>query len=253
MDSLGTVDKAVDVLLALHAAPAPQGVSALGRTLGLPRSSTHRLLATLARRGLVERDPEGRYRPGITLVALGVGVLERDPLWRAARPLLEAEAQALGETVFLVAPRAGRLLVLDKVEGTGFLRAAPQVGAEVPVHATAVGKLFLAFAPERVGVAPGAALQRFTPQTLRSRRALAEAVAAARASGWAENRDEWVEGLYVVAAPIRVRDEMRAALAVAAPTPRMRELGAATVARRTCAAALRIGTRLEAGEDEVGS
>ena len=64
----------------------------------------------------------------------------------AARPVLESEAAAIGETVFLVAARANKLVVLDKVEGTGFLRAAPQVGSEVPIHATAVGKLFLAFA-----------------------------------------------------------------------------------------------------------
>ena len=50
VESLGTVDKAVDVLFALHGAARPQGVTALARSLGLPKSSTHRLLATLARR-----------------------------------------------------------------------------------------------------------------------------------------------------------------------------------------------------------
>ena len=77
----------------------------------------------LGRRGLVERDASGRYRPGMGLVALGLGALGREPVVAAARPLLEADAAELGETVFLVGARAGRLIVLDKgrvvSDGTG--------------------------------------------------------------------------------------------------------------------------------------
>ena len=51
----GTVDKAIDILFHLHGSSEAQGVSAIGRALGLPKSSAHRLLATLARRDLVER------------------------------------------------------------------------------------------------------------------------------------------------------------------------------------------------------
>jgi len=243
MESLGTVDNAVDVLFALHAEPAAKGVTALSRVLGLPKSSTHRLLATLARRGLVERSEGGRYRPGIGLVALGLGALEREPLCAAARDVLEQQAAALGETVFLVAARAGRLVVLDKAEGTGFLRAAPRVGAVVPAHATAVGKLYLGFAPEQLELPPGEA-ERFTAHTLRSRRAIARAAREARDAGHAENRDEWIDGLSVVAVAIFARGELRGALAVAASTPRMQELGD-TALRRARDAAERIAARLE--------
>ena len=164
MESLSTVEKAVELLYHLHESPAPQGVTAIGRALGVPKSSAHRLLTALCRRGLVEQDGRGRYGPGIGLVALGLGALEREPVVAAARPVLEQEADALGETFFLVGARAGRLVVLDKAEGSGFLRAAPRVGSSVPVHATASGKLFLAFAPEALAPAPEA-LERFTPRT----------------------------------------------------------------------------------------
>jgi len=96
MEAQSTVEKAVDVLFHLHAEPHACGVTAIGRTLGLSKSSTHRLLTALSRRGLVEKDDRGRYRPGIGLVALGVGALDREPVVAAARPILEAEAQALG-------------------------------------------------------------------------------------------------------------------------------------------------------------
>src|SRR4029077_15223372 len=85
--SAATVEKAIDVLFHLHERVEPWGVSELSRALRLPKSSVHRLLVSLRRRGLVESDERGRYRPGIVLVALGLGVLEREPLVVAARPV----------------------------------------------------------------------------------------------------------------------------------------------------------------------
>ncbi len=238
-----TVDKALDVLFHLLSEPSPVGVSSVGRSLGLPKASAHRLLASLQRRDLVEQDESGRYRPGFGLVALGLGALDREPLVAVARPILEEESASLGETTFLVAPRAGALRVLDKVEGTGFLRAAPRVGEKVPSHATAVGKLFLA---EDAGLVAGSApLERFTNRTPRNRKELFRATRRAAELGWAHNRDEWIEGLSVVAAPVSSRGRVLAAIAVATSTPRMDALGPEKVARRAISAAGRIRRRLE--------
>jgi DNA-binding IclR family transcriptional regulator len=241
------VEKALDVLFHLHGAGA-SGVSAIARALALPKSTTHRLLASLGRRGLVERDEQGRYRPGLRLVALGLGVLDREPVVAAARPELEAEARASGETLFLAAARGGRIVVLDKVEGTGFLRASPRVGEEVPVAVTATGRLHLAFAAESVA----AAAAQSTPKGVEARQVLAREVARARRRGWAQNREEWLPGLAVVAAPILVRgaagagpERLAAVVALAAPTVRLPAAHAERVARRVVAAARRIGATLE--------
>lgn len=247
MDASTSVEKALDVLFHLHGAGAA-GVSAIARALDLPKSTTHRLLASLGRRGLVEQDEQGRYRPGLRLVALGLGVLDREPVVAAARPELEAEARASGEALFLAAARGGRLVVLDKVEGTGFLRASPRVGEEVPVAVTATGRLHLAFAPESVA----AAAAQSTPKGVEARQALAREVAQARRRGWAQNREEWLPGLAVVAAPILVRgaagagaERLAAVVALAAPTVRLPATHTERVARRVVAAARRIGATLE--------
>jgi IclR family acetate operon transcriptional repressor len=243
LDATSSIEKALDVLF--HVAGAGSaGVSEIARALALPKSTAHRLLAALGRRGLVERDAGGRYKPGLRILALGLGVLEREPVVAAARPVLESEAEAIGETLFLTAARAGRIVVLDKAEGTGFLRAAPRVGSEVPVHATAVGKLQLAFAPGDVAL-PEGAWPRFTPRTPTSRRALEREVARARKRGWAENREEWMEGLVVVAAPVIAAGRMQATLALAALSVRLPAAKTERVAKRLVAAADRIGARLE--------
>jgi DNA-binding IclR family transcriptional regulator len=261
VESLSTVEKAVDLLYLLHESSGPQGVTAIGRALGVPKSRAHRLLTALSRRGLVEQDGRGRYGPGIGLVALGLGALEREPVVAAARPVLEQEAEALGETFFLVGSRAGRLVVLDKAEGNGFLRAAPRVGSSVPIHATAAGKLYLAFAPDALARSD-APLEPFTPRTAADAATLAREVTLARKRGWAANREEWIPGLAVLAAPVwmqavgtqaaRMRApamtagaRLAAVVAVAAPAPRMRTLGESEVAKRTLAAAARIAARLE--------
>ena len=241
-DVSGTVEKALDILFHLHEMPEPQGVTAIGRALGMPKSSAHRLLAALGKRGLVEQDVRGRYQIGIALIALGLGALNREPIAALARSVLEEQAAVIGETFFLVVARAGRLVVLDKVEGNGFLRAAPQIGSMVPVHATAVGKLYLAFAPQLLSSDAG--MERFTDKTLINRESLANTVATTRSTGWASNFEEWIPGLSVLAAPILPAGRMLGAVALAAAAPRITELGIDFLARRVVDAADRITARL---------
>jgi DNA-binding IclR family transcriptional regulator len=246
MEALTTVEKAIDVLFHLHGESGARGVTEISRALGAPKSTTHRLLSALNRRDLLEKDDRGRYRPGVGLMALGLGALDREPVVAAARAVLEAEAHALEETVFLVAARAGRIVVLDKSEGSGFLRAAPRVGAAVPVHATAVGKLYLAFGEGAIAM-PRGALERFSEQTVSDVASLKVEIAHSAERGYAESIDEWIPGLSVVAAPVldaTSGERMLAALAVAAPTPRMRSLGVAAIGQRAIAAAGRIAARL---------
>jgi IclR family transcriptional regulator, acetate operon repressor len=236
-----TVDKAIDVLFHLHEKAEPMGVSELGRSLDLPKSSAHRLLVSLRRRGLVERDERGRYRTGIGLLALGLGVLEREPLVAAARPVLEAAAEELGETFFVVAARSGKLTVLDKVEGTGFVRAAPRVGSVIPTQVTAVGKLYLAHTPDALSEAERkrSGGRSVAPATLERE------LAAVRRRGYAENLGEWIEGMFVLAAPVFAHGRMVGAVATALSITRAERLDRKEVATVVMGAATRAGARLE--------
>jgi DNA-binding IclR family transcriptional regulator len=251
--SAATVEKAIDVLFHLHERAEPWGVSELSRALKLPKSSVHRLLTALRRRGLVEHDERGRYRPGIVLLALGLGVLEREPLVIAARPVLEAAAGELNETFFVVAARAGTLTVLDKVEGKGFLRAAPHVGQTIPVEGTAVGRLYLALAPTALQV--GAALPKLPARTGKTRQVAASDAAKQGASGerelalvrrrgYAENVAGWIEGLAVYAGPVFLRTRMVGAIAVALPTPRLTQIDRKVVIESVVRAAGQVSARM---------
>jgi DNA-binding IclR family transcriptional regulator len=162
----------------------------LAPEVGLPKPTLHRLLASLVAHDLVEQGVDGRYGLGIGLVRLGLSAQSLDPLVRVAHAELERAALDFGETFFLVKARGGRLFVIDKVESTGVLRAAPSVGAEVPVETTASGRLYLGLQPEALSA------------TVRSSSALTSAVQKAVAQGYDTNEGEWITGLTVVAAPV---------------------------------------------------
>lgn len=251
MQSLASIDKAIEILFYLRGVPGGCGVTSIGRALDMPKSSVHRLLSALLRRGLVEQTEAGRYRCGVGLLALGLGVLDQEPLVVGGHPVLEEVAGRLGETLFLVGARAGVLHVLDKVEGQGFLRAAPQIGSEVPVHATAVGKAYLAFAPDVLADPGSQGHEAFTEATLVDPGKLEAELGRIRESGVAWNQEEWIPGLFVVAAPVWLTGRMLGAVAVALPSSRRSDLGVAFLEREVQKAADRIGGRL-CGQDVNG-
>lgn len=241
MAGAATVEKALDVLFHLHDAGTALGLSEIGRALDLPKSSCHRLLAALVRREIVERDHAGRYRPGLALLSLGLGAQAREPVVLAARPVLEAKAAALDETVFVVAMRRQTLRVLDKVEGSGFLRAAPGVGDVIPSDVTAAGKLYRAMGEldESAGQPTADGDGDWAIDVVRR--------------GYATNRDAWIDGLSVLAVPIwqylggGANRRLVATLALAAASTRFERLGEKRIARQLLAAADEVSARLGTG------
>lgn len=238
MERAGTVDKAVRVLEALQRAGGSVALSELSTATGMPKPTLHRLLGSLMAHELVEQDGQARYALGVGLVRLGLSALATDPFVRVARGELERAAKSFGETFFLVGARAGRLVVLDKVEGTGLLRAAPSVGSEVAVETTASGRLYLA-------LDPGALRER--PKGARvSERALRAAVAR----GYDLNQGEWIAGLTVVAAPVVARGRLYGTVACAAAAAQLDECRREEAIRRTCAAAERVARALEGKREQ---
>lgn len=231
MERSGTVDKAVRALDELHRRARPAALSELAGALDLPKPTLHRLLASLAAYDLVEQDEEGRYRLGVGLVRLGLSALEGDPVVAVSRPELEAAAAGLGQTFFLVAARAGRLFVLDKVEGTGMLRAAPSIGTEVPSHLTASGRLYQGLAPELL-----------RPE--RKKGADRAAIELAVKRGYDVNQGEWIDGLCVIAAPILSRGRLHGCIACAVVAARFTADEQRKAVQRTKQAAERVSRAL---------
>ncbi|WP_216324251.1 IclR family transcriptional regulator [Deinococcus aestuarii] len=224
---LGTFEKARAVL-DLYSTEHPEwGVSEVARRLGMPTSSAHTLLASLAGMGLLHRTLAGRYRLGFKLLALSQILLANTPWREVAREEMARLAALFGETVHLAAFDGGQIVKVAQVEGRLPDSArGGRVGAVLAAHASASGKVLLAHRPwEVVETVLGAAgMERFTGQTLHTPGALAQELAQIRARGWAAEVGERRAGVGSLAAPVRNHNgEVIAAMSLSVPETRFRE------------------------------
>ncbi|MBA2513596.1 MAG: helix-turn-helix domain-containing protein, partial [Solirubrobacterales bacterium] len=112
---VASVARAVALLDALAESPDGLRVSELARRIGVNASSASRLLATLERGGLVDREPGGAYRLGLHLVAMADAVLARLDVRELARPRLRALAAETGESATLSVPAGREAVTVDFV------------------------------------------------------------------------------------------------------------------------------------------
>jgi DNA-binding IclR family transcriptional regulator len=216
--------KALRVLCALEHSPEGRGVTDIARTLDLPKSAVHRLLATFQELGFVQQQPDSRYILGPGLARLGLRAAEMFTPRRVARPYLEALARDIGETVFLGLLTQDQVLVVDKVEHGQVLRVSPALGTLLPLHRAALGKVLLAFRPTPERRQYLQALEEGHRVTAPEwgDRALQQELAAIRRQGFAVSLEDWTPDICCLAAPIRPRQgAVSAALALALPRSRM--------------------------------
>jgi DNA-binding IclR family transcriptional regulator len=198
--------------------------------LGVARSTAHRLLSALRRRGFVLQDrPNGAYRPGPALHAVGLAAISRIDIRRSARPVLEELQEETRETASLAVLEGTDIRFVDAVESTRSVRVGNRTGMVRLAHTSAVGKAILAELPpaELRRRYPDEELDTRTPAAVHSREALFAELAEIRRTGYALNWEESVEGVSAVA--VALRDPTGApvaSLAIAAPSSRMRSVDA---------------------------
>lgn len=216
---VGALRKSIALLEVLAASDQPLGVTELAARAGVAKNMAFRACQTLVDLGWLAASGEPpRYRLTLVPFHLFAHPLERSQLTTAAHEPLRTLAAASGETAYLAVRDGARAVNVQVVEGAGPIRVAGGVGAAFPLHATAQGKVLLAFDPAARRELPPR-LSRHSTRTLIARRALETELASVRAQGWAANREEYATGLVGCAAPVRDReDRCVAAIGVFATT-----------------------------------
>ncbi|HZB78152.1 MAG TPA: IclR family transcriptional regulator [Solirubrobacteraceae bacterium] len=216
-----TVERAAQ-LLALVLEPeagAERGLGELAAAAGLPKSTASRLLATLEQHGLVEQEgARGGFRAG-PVIERHAGRARERRLRELAEQPMAVLADVTGETVNLAVPGDGGVEHVAQVEGRYFLGTTQWIGRRVPYHATANGKVLLAY---RAAEAPAGPLEALTSRTIADRRVLDAELAAVRGEGFATAAEELELGLSAMAAPVFEHGGRAiAALSVSGPTLRL--------------------------------
>lgn len=244
--AIGSVDNALRVLTAFEETDQLR-VANVARTLGVARSTAHRLLRVLALHEFVSQDPVSKaYVVGPSLLRLAVSIARELDLTTVARPIMTELVDELGETIHLSVLRGTDIFFVDSIETTKPLRVGARAGHLRPAHATAAGRVLLAELDTSAlrALLPGK-LAAVTPSTVTSRAKLEDILETARRRGYATSLGESEEDVASVAVPVRHADgRIAAALAVAAPPSRLDTKDIAGIATRLTAGAARIGSLL---------
>lgn len=211
-----SVQLAMDVLEAVAFSAEELGVTQIAERLDMTKGSVHRHLQTLVERGYLAQNPAtSRYMIGPKSRLLARHAPEADLLHLAEGPMRQLR-DALGQTVVLSEMTPRGALVLSTLQGISPIEIGVRPGSELAFHATAQGKVMLAFAPRpfqaRVLARP---MQRFTDKTIVSVRRIEQELQDATRLGYAAAPEEAMLGLNALAAPIfDAQDACIAALAV---------------------------------------
>ncbi|MFD6068232.1 MULTISPECIES: IclR family transcriptional regulator [Amycolatopsis] len=174
----------------------------LSQRAGLPLPTAHRLARELVGLGALERR-EDRYAVGRRLWDLGLLVPVQFELRQIAAPFLQDLYGATGATVHLGERDGDQVLYLDRLSGNASVPVVSRIGGRLPLHATGIGKVLLAWAPEDVQRRVLASLTRVTPYTITQPGRLREQLRRVRREGYAQTVEEMSRGACSVAVPIR--------------------------------------------------
>jgi DNA-binding IclR family transcriptional regulator len=193
--------------------------------LSLPKATAHRLCMQLVEGGFLTRGlSEREFTVGPALRQLAFDTLNHGTVRGLRHEVLNALVREVGETCNFTTRDGAAVLYLDRVEAPWPWRLTLDVGAHVPLHCTASGKLFLALMAPRTrrALMAGLTLTPMTERTLHSVTALEAECKAIAERGYSVDDEEFVTGLVALAVPVRdAQGAVRAALAVHAPTARM--------------------------------
>ncbi len=230
---ISSVDNALRLLLMFRDRRLVR-VAEASESLGVVRSTAHRLLAMLQYHGLVQQDPQTKaYLAGPGLVDIGLSVVREMDIRRHLRPYLEQLSSELGETVQLMILEDANTLFIDSVESQQALRTSSRIGRSYPAHTTSGGKVLLAQLPaDRLReLYPSEQLTTLTTRSMKHRAELFRELKRVHKQGYGTNRGESEPDVAAVAVAVtNAFGHIRAAIAMSAPLSRLDEAAVPRVA-----------------------
>lgn len=216
--------RGLSILSLLAGADGSLSATEISRATKLHGSTVHRFLVNLEESDYIARDERGNYHLGMGCVSLSRAALNRLDVRRTSQRTLEALNRTTRETVHLTIRNGLTAVYVDKFESPEPLRIFSRVGANVPLHCTAMGKIFLAYmgAQERDETLSKLEFTRYTQSTIASAAAMRTELKTVRKQGYAIDNEEHEAHIKCIAGP--VWDETGRAIAafsVTGPAARM--------------------------------
>jgi IclR family pca regulon transcriptional regulator len=207
-----SLERGLMILSSFSEARPVLGIADLSRAVSLNKSTTHRYVATLAKLGYVQQDPDTKkYSLGPRVVDLGFAAINSMEITRVAAQYLQALSDETGYTVSMAVLDGPDIVYVDRRRSGRASNFAMglnlHVGSRLPAYCTSMGKVLLAYREPAAlrGLLDRTDFARRGPKTITAREQLMTALARVRLTGIAVNDEELAAGLRSVAAPVRDR------------------------------------------------
>lgn len=205
MPIIQSVERALQILDLFNEQATELKITEISKQMGLSKSTLHSILKTLQLHGYIDQNPEnGKYRLGMKLVERGHFVVGTMDIRQKAKSWLTTLSHKTGQTTHLGILDGNEGVYIEKIEGKQAAIAYSRIGRRLPVHATAIGKVLLAWLSEeeRAAVLEGYVYKGFTPSTLTDRASLLTALKETRNNGYAMDNEENEPGVRCIAVPV---------------------------------------------------
>lgn len=227
--NVSMVDRAMKIMDYLVKSEHNAGISQLAKHLELPKANVFRIVTTLEKWGMVERDPlyENEYKLGKTLLVYGQKVKKDMGLLSVAKPIIKKMAADLGETVNIGILHENQIIILHSEQGEVSVLVSI-LPPTCSLNNSSLGKIFLANMSESENIEYFAGVTREgrTVNTITSYDDFFVQREQILKNGYSIEREEWEYGLSCIAVPIKDKsDKLIAAVSVSGPTTRMERKG----------------------------
>lgn len=203
--SIQSIQKAIDAMRVFTPQEPYLTLTEISARLGMPKSTVHNILGTLARSGFIEKTSDDHYALGTAIISLSQAARVNAELRDRAAPLLRRCADLCKESVYLTYFEGDHVLYIYAIETPSRLMARSAIGDRVALHCTGVGKAVLAALPDKQveQIVEQRGLPRFTEHTLTTLDVLMQELNVTRKRGYSVDNQEHELGTYCIGAVIR--------------------------------------------------
>ena len=203
-DAGNATDKALNLLEAAAAPGWPHRLGEIADAAGVPKASAHRILQNLVAGDYLAADA-GSYAPGPRLRALAATLSHDGEADESIHAQLSLLSQRTGNTVHLAVRGGDRATYTHKVAGPQTVQMTSQIGGQLPLHSTAIGKCVLSGLDdgELTAFVERAGLPARTERTITGLAELRAELDLVRSRGFAVDDEENEPNIRCLGAPIR--------------------------------------------------
>lgn len=244
---LSSVTNPMSILRLFTLEQSELSLTSIVRQTGIPKSSAHRLTATLEKEGFLSKNPRtGHYRLGLAILTLGGVIYSHRDLYKEGLPIVTKLSKTLNETAHICLMEDEHVVYLFRIESQNPDRLLTQIGRKNPLYCTSEGLCILAYQHEKtINQVLEKELFAYTPFTTTDKQKLKELLSTIRNKGYCVLSHSYYEYYTGIAAPIRDHTgAVVSSLSVVGRSERITPERAEQFARVVCKAAAELSEHL---------